>query len=62
MLMLYRDKTLYKSAMESLANLQDRTGDYLKFQPWLNAFEETIIKYSWKSGEMSNLKTMLPSL
>ncbi|MCP8718876.1 MAG: hypothetical protein M5F18_06220, partial [Asgard group archaeon] len=56
MLMLYRDKTLYKSAMESLANLQDRTGDYLKFQPWLNAFEETIIKYSWKSGEMSNLK------
>ncbi|RCK66176.1 Formin BNR1 [Candida viswanathii] len=59
MLMLYRNKFLYKSAIESLCNLQDRTGDHLIFQPWLNAFEETIIKYSWsqnKAGELSNLK------
>ncbi|KAL6454865.1 BNR1 Formin BNR1 [Candida maltosa Xu316] len=59
MLMLHRSKTLWKSALESLSNLQDRTGDYSIFQPWLNAFEETIIKYSWsqnKAGELSNLK------
>ena len=59
MLMLHRDKTLWKSALEGLSNLQDRNGDYVIFQPWLNAFEETIIKYSWsqnKAGELSNLK------
>ena len=59
MLMLLRDKTLWKSALDGLSSLQDRNGDYVIFQPWLNAFEETIIKYSWsqnKAGELSNLK------
>lgn len=46
MLMLLRDKTLWKSALDGLSSLQDRNGDYVIFQPWLNAFEETIIKYS----------------
>ena len=45
--------------LDGLSSLQDRNGDYVIFQPWLNAFEETIIKYSWsqnKAGELSNLK------